>query len=107
MSIFRDTFKTEISGSLAARQNAMTNRTPSTIQYINSRNSWIRMVSSVNINTLNETARKNVLQGGALNNQVVNQKDDFTLRKGVGNKGTEAYSNIRSSPNAWYYFNRG
>ena len=28
----------------------MTNRTPQKIQYLNSRNSWIRMVSSVDVN---------------------------------------------------------
>jgi Tfp pilus assembly protein FimT len=81
MSIFRDTFKTEISGSLAARQKAMTDRNSNTIQYLGSRNSWIRMVSSVNINNINETARKNVLQGGALNNKVVNSKDNYIVHE--------------------------
>jgi len=50
MSIFRDSFKTEIREQLKKRQEAMTNRTPQNIQYLNSRNSWIRMVSSVDVN---------------------------------------------------------
>jgi N-acetyl-anhydromuramyl-L-alanine amidase AmpD len=86
MSIFRKTFSTEISGSLAARQKAMTDRTADTIQYLNSRNSWIRMVSSVNVNAVYTTAEQNVLLGGALNNNK-------SLRSGVGGTGNEAYSN--------------
>jgi hypothetical protein len=49
MSIFRDTFKPEIIASLEARQTAMTSRTVDAIQYLNSRNSFIRMTSSVNV----------------------------------------------------------
>ena len=40
MSIFRDTFKTEIATQLEKRQEAMmgANRTPEVIQYLNSTN---------------------------------------------------------------------
>jgi muramidase (phage lysozyme) len=85
MSIFRNTFQTEISGSLAARQNAMVSRTPDVIQYLNSRNSFIRMTSSVNVGNDNGAlAKKNVLLGGTLN-------PNGGLKSGVGN-ANEAYS---------------
>ena len=94
MSIFRETFKPEITGSLEARQNAMTNRTVDTIQYLNSRNSWIRMVSSVDVAGLggiptNDSAGKNILQGGT--------QGILGLKSGVGDNLSKAYSNIASS----------
>lgn len=84
MSIFRDTFTPEVSGSLAARQNAMAVRGSTAIQYLNSRNSWIRMTSAVNVEGNNDLARQYVLLGGTLLN---NDK----LRAGVGDR-TKAYS---------------
>ena len=85
MSIFRESFKTKISGSLAARQKAMTDRTSSTIQYLHSRNSWIRMTSSVNVgNDKGSLANRNILLGGTL---------AFTgLKSGVGSSLNKAYS---------------
>lgn len=85
MSIFRNTFQTKISGSLAARQNAMTERTPDTIQYLNSRNSYIKMTSSVNVGGSADLAKKNVLLGGTLNTGFGG------LKSGIG-KANEAYS---------------
>jgi hypothetical protein len=85
MSIFRNTFQDDIKASLAARQNAMTSRTPDVIQYLNSRNSFIRMTSSVNVGNDNGAlAKKNVLLGGTLN-------PNGGLKSGVGN-ANEAYS---------------
>ena len=72
MSIFKDTFKPEIQGQLKARQEAIFERTPEAIQYFNSRNSWIRMSSAVNVAPssgslpTNELAKKYILQGGTL-----------------------------------------
>jgi len=86
MSIFRNTFQTKISGSLAARQDAMTDRTPDTIQYLNSRNSYIRMTSSVNVGGSADLAKNNVLLGGTLNRTLFGG-----LKSGVG-KANEAYS---------------
>ena len=85
MSIFRNTFQTKISGSLAARQNAMTERTPDIIQYLNSRNSYIKMTSSVNVGGSADLAKKNVLLGGTLNTGFGG------LKSGIG-KANEAYS---------------
>jgi hypothetical protein len=84
MSIFRESFQTKISGSLAARQDAMTSRTPDTIQYLNSRNSWIRMTSSVDVNKdKGLSAKRNILLGGTLG---------FGLKSGVGATGNKAYN---------------
>jgi muramidase (phage lysozyme) len=99
MSIFRNTFQDDIKKSLKARQEAMTERTPDTIQYLNSRNSFIRMTSSVNVGNDNTLAKKNVLLGGTLNyngqiqdpNNPNLKIDDFSLKSGVG-KANEAYS---------------
>ena len=49
MSIFKDTFKEGIQNQLKARQKAIFERTPDSIQYFNARNAWIRMTSSVNV----------------------------------------------------------
>jgi len=84
MSIFRESFKTKISGSLAARQTAMTDRTSSTIQYLSSRNSYIRMTSSVNVGGSNVLAGRNVLLGGTT--------QPFGLKSGVGSTLNTAYS---------------
>ena len=105
MSIFRDTFKSEISASLAVRQQAMARDTTDKIRYLNSRNSWIRMTSAVNIyngpipasqenidnpsNYTNSLAKQYVLLGGTLLN---NDK----LRSGVGDR-TKAYSAVSPS----------
>ena len=90
MSIFRESFSTAIKESLGVRQTSMVTRNSDSIQYLNSRNSWIRMVSSVNINGSNAIAEQNVLLGGALNNNK-------SLRSGVGGTGDEAYSNKTTS----------
>jgi len=95
MSIFRDTFTPEISASLAVRQNAMVNRTPQNIQYLNARSAWIRMTSAVNVYNPNTQiiddalAKQYVLLGGTLLN---NDK----LRAGVGDR-TKAYSQYTPS----------
>jgi muramidase (phage lysozyme) len=86
MSIFRDTFTKEVKEQLAVRQNAMVNRSPQEIQYINSRNSWIRMTSAVNVNDdKGKLAKDYVLLGGTLNNG--------NLRSGIGT-GNQAYSTV-------------
>jgi len=102
MSIFKESFKPNVSASLAARQNAMLQRSPNDIRYINSRNAWIRMSSGVNIykndapnpptfddlandgNYDNSLAKKYILFGGVLN-------EDGSPKVGIGN-WNNAYS---------------
>jgi hypothetical protein len=92
MSIFKDTFKSEIQEQLKARQDAIFERTPTAIQYYNARNAWIRMSSAVNVSLTkgapptNELASKYILQGGILNNN--------TLKSGIGNTTNNAYSTL-------------
>jgi murein DD-endopeptidase MepM/ murein hydrolase activator NlpD len=85
MSIFKESFKPNIKAQLTKRQEALEKRDFSSIQYLNSRNAWIRMSSAVAVeNDGGKLANANVLLGGALSNS--------SLRTGVGNTGTEAYS---------------
>jgi hypothetical protein len=69
MSIFKDTFIPEVQGQLKARQNAILNRTPTTIKYLNSRNAWIKMSSSVNVDGKSDLADNYQLKGGILSSQ--------------------------------------
>jgi hypothetical protein len=86
MSIFKESFHPNVSSSLAHRQNAMIDRSPKSLQWLNSRNSWIRMSSSVNVNNDGGAlAKKYIMQGGILN-------PNNTLRSGLGDF-SNAYSN--------------
>ena len=88
MSIFKNTLQLSVQEQLNARQAALKARTPDSIVYSNSRNSWIRMSSSVDVNGKDSLAKQYILQGGVL----LNNK----LRYGVG--GTDkAYSNFSPS----------
>jgi hypothetical protein len=86
MSIFRETLQKDIKASLENRQKAMTRRNTNDIQYLNSRNVWIRMASSVDVNGKPDLAKQYVLQGGTLYNN--------TLRSGITEKFADggAYS---------------
>jgi hypothetical protein len=92
MSIFKSTFRKSIADQIKVRQNAIANRTPTNIQYFNSRNAWVRMSSSVNVgNDKGDLARKYVLQGGTLTNVG---KIGYVPKSGVGNKASNAYSTV-------------
>jgi len=84
MSIFKDSFHKDIKTQLGIRQSAINNRTPNNLQYYNSRNAWIRLSSSVNINGSPDIARNNVLQGGTLTGY---NKGQGALRSGIGANG--------------------
>ena len=88
MSIFKETFKPGVKDQIKARQDAIGSnpRSSNTIQYLNSRNAWIRMCSSVNVgNDSGALAKSYVLLGGTLY--------DKKLRSGVGNSN-QAYSTV-------------
>ena len=96
MSIFKDTFKKEIQTQLEIRQNAILNRTPTTIKYLNSRNAWIKMSSSVNASlspgtpSTNDLADNYQLQGGILS--------PLGLRSGVVNLNNTNAAYDNSTP---------
>ena len=95
MSIFKNSFTKEIRGSLNARQKAIEKRSPQTIQYLNARNAWIRMSSSVDVNgDKGKLAKSYILQGGTLNS-------NGTLRTGVSTSttGSAAYNRFTPSGN--------
>jgi hypothetical protein len=100
MSIFKSTFSKHVKDQLKVRQDAINNRTPQNLSYMNSRNAWIRMSSSVNISSDtnpdgdNELAKKYILQGGTLNYN--NNINDATLKSGLGDF-SKAYSNKSNS----------
>jgi hypothetical protein len=88
MSIFRNTLQLSVQKQLTARQASLKARTPDSIVYSNSRSSWIRMSSSVNVNGTDILARQYILQGGVL--------DNGNLRYGVGG-ADKTYSNTSPS----------
>jgi hypothetical protein len=69
MSIFKDTFIPEVQGQLKARQNSLKKRDVTSIKYLNSRNAWIKMSSSVNVNGTSDLADNYQLKGGILSPQ--------------------------------------
>ena len=102
MSIFKNSFTPEIRKSLDARQKAIEKRSPQAIQYLNARNAWIRMSSSVNVRAsgsaegTNELAKSYILQGGTLN-------PDGTLKTGVSTSSTGTSAYDRFTPNKQEY----
>jgi hypothetical protein len=94
MSIFKSSFAPSVQKQLKLRQSAMTNRTTQNLQYLNSRNAWIRMTSSVNVDGKSDLAKKYILQGGTLN--LDPQSTDLkgaSKKQGIGDF-SNAYSNI-------------
>jgi GH24 family phage-related lysozyme (muramidase) len=92
MSIFRNTFTKTVREQLKTRQNALKSRSPKSIIQLNSRNSWVRMTSGVNVNGTSILAKNYILQGGVL----LSNK----LRFGVGG-ADKAYSNFAPSLNPY------
>ncbi len=111
MSIFNQPFKDSVKAQLKKRQEIMTTRTTEGLQYLNSRNSWIRMSSAVDVlkSTIvnptmdqlkdpasydNSLAKKYILQGGTLN-------ENGTLKSGVGDGFENAYSRKSAEGNEY------
>jgi hypothetical protein len=89
MSIFKSSFSPTVQEQLKRRQDAMIDRKPQSIQYINSRNAWIRMTSSVNVNGSSDLAKQYILQSGTLSSGVLGN----ILKSGIGNNfNINAYS---------------
>ena len=96
MSIFRNTLQPTVQAQLKVRQDALKSRTPDAIIHANSRNSWIRMTSSVNVEGKDTLANQYILQGGVLLNGVLGR----IPRSGVGN---QAYAYSNESPSGTSY----
>jgi len=88
MSIFKNTLQPTVRAQLKVRQDALKLRTSDAIIHANSRSSWIRMTSSVNVEGKDTLANQYILQGGVLL--------DKKLREGVGD-ASKAYSNFSPS----------
>ena len=87
MSIFKDTFKSEIQDQLRARQDLIKERGVTAVSYFNSRNAWTRMSSAVDVlstkgGSTNELASKYVLQGGTLSYDPITKK--YSSKSGIG-----------------------
>lgn len=83
MSIFKNSLNTQIQGQLKARGKAALDRN---IHYFNSRNTFVRLTSGVDIEGLGSDLAKNyILQSGLLNK-------DNSLKSGIGSF-KNAYSN--------------
>ena len=91
MSIFRNTFTPEVKNQLDKRQKALQKRSSNDIIYLNSRSSWVRMTSGVNVGGTNDLAKDYVMLGGVLNSRA-----DKSLRSGVGTSD-KAYANLSPS----------
>jgi len=88
MSIFKGTFKQGVQDQLKARQESINDRTSGHIQYFNSRNSWIRMSSAVDVKEdKGGLAKNSILQGGTLKSGILGP----LLRSGIGSNN-QAYS---------------
>ena len=96
MSIFRNTLQPTVQAQLKVRQDALKLRTSDAIIHANSRNSWIRMTSSVNVEGKDTLANQYILQGGVLLNGVLGR----IPRSGVGN---QAYAYSNESPSGKSY----
>lgn len=89
MSIFRNTLQLSVQAQLKARQKALSSRTPDAIIQANTRNSWVRMTSAVDVSgDGGKLAKQYVMLGGILDNKQ--------LRYGVGDQ-SHAYSTTSPS----------
>lgn len=109
MSIFKSTFKPYIKKQLEVRQNACSEvgrSIPKNIQYLNSKTAWIRLSSSVDVDSNSELARRLKLSGNDLAKKYVLQggtlllKDkNFYLRRGIGDGGGAYGDKVLGGPN--------
>ena len=90
MSIFRNTLQPTVQAQLKARQKALNSRTPDVIIQANTRNSWVRMTSAVEVsNDGGKLAHQYILKGG-----ILGPKEDgkYIMKAGVGNSQINAYN---------------
>ena len=97
MSIFKESFPSEIDKQIKKRQELLTRRTPQDLSYLNSRKAWVRLTSGVNIDNTNTLARQYVLQGGTLKSNDLKQAYTGSLKAGIGEGINNAYSTTTPS----------
>jgi len=99
MSIFRNTFTPEVQEQLKARQNAAQRKNPNDIIYMNSRNSWIKMTSSVDVKgDGGALASQYILKGGVIGPKLDGK---LILKAGVGDDQYSAYNYNSPSGNPY------
>lgn len=86
MSIFNQPLHPKVESTLTRRQDIISKEIRSTqdLAFLNSKTSWVKLSSSVNINNSSNLAQANILQGGTL---TLNKQ-----RAGIGEGITNAYS---------------
>jgi muramidase (phage lysozyme) len=83
MSIFKESFPDYIQKQIGTRQKLISGDIRNTaVKHLNSRSSWVRMSSSVNVNGLPDLAKNNVLFNGVSSNTGAGQ---YQMNKGFGN----------------------
>jgi hypothetical protein len=86
MSIFNQPIHPKVESTLKRRQDIISKEIRSTqdLAFLNSKTSWVKLSSSVNVNGSSNLAQTNILQGGTL---TLNKQ-----RAGIGEGITNAYS---------------
>jgi hypothetical protein len=86
MSIFNQPLDPGVQAQIATRQAAIgrTTRTAAAVQYFNTRNAWIKMSSSVNVNTQNNVAARNILFGGGGRSGINGSNPAYTAYNRTG-----------------------
>jgi LAS superfamily LD-carboxypeptidase LdcB len=87
MSIFRESFPDFIQSQIKTRQDLISGDIRDTaMRHLNSRSSWIRLTSSVDVDGTSDLAKNNVLFNGTSSNPSVGK---YTMNEGFGtDKGT-------------------
>lgn len=97
MSIFRESFPDYIQQQINTRQKLISGDVRNAaVKHLNSRSSWVRMSSSVNVNGSADLAKNNVLFNGTASNTGVGT---YKMNEGFGNgKGTYKKSPLGFRP---------
>ena len=83
MSIFKESFPGYIQQQIETRQKLISGDIRNAaVKHLNSRSSWVRMSSSINVNGSADLAKNNVLFNGVSSNTGAGQ---YQMNKGFGN----------------------
>lgn len=98
MSIFRESFPDFIQSQIKTRQDLISGDIRNTaMRHLNSRSSWVRLTSSVNVDGTADLAKANVLFNGSASNNGT--PGNYKMSEGFGNdKGTYKKSPLGFRP---------